>query len=57
MENQVQFPKIIIEKELRVVDSKHKRGRRIYHYGYLSFKIPREYIGKRVKVIVIPAEE
>jgi len=48
----------LIEKELMVFKGrfKLKENGRMYEYGRLSCVVPRELIGKKVKVIIVPKE-
>jgi len=51
----------IIEREYTVrpaIERKRLvRGSKIYEYGRFVVRVPREFVGKKVKVIVIPLSE
>jgi len=51
----------IIEKEYTVRPAMERkrlaRGSKIYEYGRVIVRVPREFVGKKVKVIVIPLSE
>jgi len=53
MSLQIQKPNLIIEKDLLVMRKLERRKTASYMYGYLSIKLPKELIGKRVRVIII----
>lgn len=39
-----------------IVRSVKELGRKHYRYAYLTIHLPEEFVGKKVKVIVIPEE-
>jgi len=51
---------LIIEKDLvvtRWISRKRHKGKEYsYDYGQVTIKLPRELIGKKVRVIVVPIE-
>jgi len=50
----MKFGKVILEKPEIVRMDKSNYGR--YIYGRITINLPREYIGKKVKVIVLELE-
>ena len=45
-----------VERETRVRKIVFSRSGKKYEYGYVSFLLPPEFIGRRVRVIVLDAE-
>jgi len=56
MSLQIQVHENRIEKNLLVMRKLERRKNTLYLYGYLSIKVPKHLIGKRVKVIIEPLE-
>jgi len=47
----------VVVRELKVLPRRFVKGGKVYLYGCVQVLLPRDLVGRRVKVVVLPAEE